>query len=104
MKLSPGVRAMPLATAIPTIPIDAIRQFLTETYVVEEGELNRAPYIVDFSDEHVVAGAGNRIYVRSIPDALNRRFTVCHWRYGGAVGRACPGAPANPVASASRIV
>ncbi len=68
LKLSPRVRATPIGDAIPTIPIDAIKQFLTKPRVVGEDELEKAPYVVGIADEHIVGGAGNRVYVRSIEE------------------------------------
>jgi hypothetical protein len=75
-KLSPSVRAQPLDTAIPTIPIDAIAQFLTRPYVMEEGELERAPYVVHFLDDHIIGGAGISFYARSIEEAEPVRYTL----------------------------
>lgn len=76
VKLSPTVRSTPLDTAIPAIPIDAIRQFLTNPYVVDAGELDQAPYIVAHAGEHIIGGAGNRVYVRAIPNEDQQRFDV----------------------------
>jgi hypothetical protein len=70
------VRSTPLDTAIPAIPIDAIRQFLTQPYVVDEGELDQAPYIVAHAGEHIIGGAGNRVYVRAIQSDDQQRFDV----------------------------
>ena len=68
VKLSPQIRVEDLGAAIPTIPLDAIQQFLTKPLVVDEGELEKAPYIVQNGDEHVIAGGGDRTYVRGIDD------------------------------------
>lgn len=67
LRLSPRVRITPLEHAIPLIPMNAVRQFLTRPKVVGAGELEAAPYLVDFVDEHIVGGAGDRIYVRGLP-------------------------------------
>lgn len=75
-KLSPSIRATPLDTAIPTIPIDAIAQFLTRPYVMEEGELDKAPYVVHFLDDHIVGGAGINFYARSIEQQQPTRYTL----------------------------
>jgi hypothetical protein len=66
-RLSPEVRRTPLDGAIPAIPIDAIKQFLSRQYVADAGELDAAPYLVDFVDEHIVGAAGDAIYVRGLP-------------------------------------
>jgi hypothetical protein len=65
-KLSPEVRATPIDSAIPTIPIDAIAQFLSRPYVVEEGELDDAPYVVHFLDDHIIGGKGISFYAREV--------------------------------------
>ncbi len=64
--MSPRIREESLDNAIPTIPLDAIEPFLTRAIVVEEGELDNAPYVVQGADEHMVTGAGDRVYVRGI--------------------------------------
>lgn len=76
VKLSPQIRSTPWDGAIPTVPIDAIAPFLTRPYVVGEGELDAAPYVVDFADEHILGGAGMRAYVRSIDAAEPQKFDV----------------------------
>jgi hypothetical protein len=76
VKLSPEIRSTPLASAIPAIPVDAVQQFLSRPYVVGRGELADAPYIVAHADEHVIGGAGNRIYVRAIRTDEHTRFDV----------------------------
>ena len=76
IKLSPTAREERIDRAIPAIPIDAIKQFLTQPLVVDEGELEAAPYVVDSADEHLVAGAGNRVYVRGITDTTIGRYNL----------------------------
>ena len=76
VKLSPQMRTTPVAAAIPTIPIDAIYPFLTRPYVVGENELEQAPYIVDFADEHIAGGAGIRVYVRTIENTDHKTYDV----------------------------
>ncbi len=75
-KLSPTARATALDTAIPTIPIDAIAQFLTRPYVMGEGELEHAPYIVHFLDDHIVGGAGISLYARAIEAQEPSRYSI----------------------------
>lgn len=68
-RLSPKVRVEGLDRAIPTIPITAIRPFLTRPRVVTEKELEAAPYILSTADKHLIAGPGHRVYVRGLSDA-----------------------------------
>jgi len=76
VKLSPGLRKERLDRAIPTIPLDAIQQFLSKPLVVGETELEQAPYVVQPADEHVVAGAGDRLYVRGIKEEGKANYSI----------------------------
>lgn len=80
-KLSPQARAERLDKAIPTIPIDAIQQFLTQPLVADETTLSAAAYVVSSADEHLIVGAGDRIYVRGIDAEQGTRYNV--FRPGG---------------------
>jgi hypothetical protein len=82
VKLTPHGRIEPLAKAIPTIPLDAIRPFLSRSLVLSEDDLKTAPYVVAAAGEHIAVGADERIYVRKITAAQPSRFTVV--RPGGA--------------------
>lgn len=74
--ISPRTRESAIEKAIPVIPIDAIAQFLTSPKVVSADDLENAPYIVAMAGEHLVAGAGDRIYVRTIEDPEALAYTV----------------------------
>lgn len=77
VKLSPAIRSYDRGDAIPTIPIDSIKQFLTRPLVVGADEMEGWPYIVSSFDQHLVAGAGNRVYVRGLSSGGdNRRYSV----------------------------
>ena len=82
LKLSPNVRATPWDGAIPTIPVDAIAPFLTRPYVLSQDEADKAPYVVDFADEHILGGPGIKAYVRSIPNDDPSKYEIV--RPGGA--------------------
>lgn len=82
VKLSPRMRREALTRPIPTIPIDAIQQFLTRPRVMSKQELNSAPLIIAFVEEHIVGGAGDAIYVSALEDDYIRDFDVL--RPGGA--------------------
>jgi hypothetical protein len=75
-KLSPRARSERLDKAIPTIPIDAIQQFLTQPLVAEKDQLENAPYVVSSADEHLIVGAGDRVYVRGIEADQGARYQV----------------------------
>lgn len=66
IKLSPRIRVQPLNNAIPTIPFSILKPFLNNTRVVQQGELEKAPFIVAQAGEHVISGAGDTVYVEGI--------------------------------------
>ena len=66
-KLEPRIREEPLDREIPAIPIDAIREFLRSPRLITAEQMVSAPYIVDFTDEHVAAGANDGIFVKNLP-------------------------------------
>ncbi|MCK5663274.1 MAG: LysM peptidoglycan-binding domain-containing protein, partial [Thiotrichaceae bacterium] len=53
--LYPHMRGEDTDAAIAMIPIEDIRPYLNSPKVVNDKELEEAPYIVDFSGEHIVA-------------------------------------------------
>ena len=76
VKLSPRVRVSSLKEAVPTIPIASIAPVLTQPSVADSDEIRRAPYVVGFPDEHIVAGIGDSVYVRRIDGTSNQRFQI----------------------------
>jgi len=44
--------------------------------VVGKKELDSAPYVVEFADEHIMGGAGNRAYVRRIESNKYTNFNI----------------------------
>ena len=74
--LKPRIRTSPLDQAIKLIPTDAIAQFLTSPKVVNDKILENSPYVIDFAGEHMLAGAGDRIYVRSILNPKSLSYTI----------------------------
>lgn len=62
-RLSPRVRERSLES-VATIPLDAIRAFITGPRLVSKEILQGAPYVVSFIDEHLVGGKGTVSYIR----------------------------------------
>lgn len=81
-KLLPCIREINLKQAIKLIPTNEISAFLTSPKVVGKNDLNNAPYVIDLAGEHLIAGAGDRIYVRSVNSPDNVAYTV--YRPGSA--------------------
>ncbi len=63
-KMTPKVRVLTAGEAIDTIRLDKINSFLSRSRVVEEEELKMAPYVVSGGDNHLIVGAGDKVYVR----------------------------------------
>ena len=77
VRLSPSVRTYEKEQAIPTIPIDSIKQFLMRPLVVTDTEMEDWPYVVSSYDEHLISGSGSNIYARGIPeDASGKRYAI----------------------------
>lgn len=74
--LSPRIREESLDEAIPTIPLDAIAQFLTRPRVVTKEELDAAPYIVATSDEHLLATIGANVYARKVDPSVATEYAI----------------------------
>lgn len=66
-RLEPKVRERPLEEAIPSIPADAIQQFLTRPRVVSLDELHSAPYILGNYEGRLISAAGNDVFARGFP-------------------------------------
>jgi hypothetical protein len=76
VKLSPRVRVTPLKMPVPTIPLGSIQPFLSRPYVLDKAQIDAAPYVVDFPDEHIVAGLNDSVYVRSLFGAEGTRYSI----------------------------
>lgn len=75
-KLSPKMRSTELAASIPSIPGDAIRQFLTKPRVVTKEQLESAPRVIGSEDNHLILGEGSRVYIRGELDKERVRFSI----------------------------
>jgi len=64
VRLKPRAYASPIKEAIPTISPDVILPFLTETHIVERGELERAAYVMIGRGDRVAMGSGQEFYAR----------------------------------------
>ncbi len=69
--LSPSPRASKLDHAIPTIPYDAIRQFLDHPSIMTPEEVENAGYIAATDEGRLISGTDHRIYVRGITNVYS---------------------------------
>jgi hypothetical protein len=76
-RLSPRIRSEPLEQAIPTIPFETLRAFLSRPAVLDESQLETLPYIVAHPDG-LMGSAGRDVYVRSTDADPGAVFNVVH--------------------------
>src|SRR5487761_370920 len=76
VKLEPQIRYQPLNQAIPTIPLNSIRQFLSGTRVVSKGELEHAGYLLRSLDGRPAVGSGGEVYARGLKPADGSRYNL----------------------------
>ncbi|MCF7986605.1 MAG: LysM peptidoglycan-binding domain-containing protein [Methylovulum sp.] len=75
-KLQSCIRESSLNQAIKLIPLDKISQFLNSPSVVGANDLNASPYVVALAGEHLIAGAGDKLYVRAITHTQPNTYTI----------------------------
>lgn len=76
VKLSPQVRISKLEHPIPTVPMDAIEQFLLDARVLSQEEINKSAYVMSMEEGRLVAGTGNKVYARGVTDRSTSRFQI----------------------------
>lgn len=76
-RLSPRARATPLSEAIMSIQHDTVAAFLSSGVILEKDQADGLPYLLETRGDHLMASAGNEIYVRGAADDLpNTRYTI----------------------------
>lgn len=76
-RLSPRVRSEPLEEAIPTIPFETLRAFLSRPVVLEESEFDSLPYVFAHP-EGLLGSAGRDVYVRGTDAPPGTVFNLVH--------------------------
>jgi len=78
-RLSPQARVTPLSESVTSIPYEQIAAFLSKGLVLEKNQADGLPYILSTRGDHLIAAAGNDVYVRGGQPAANgTRFSVVH--------------------------
>jgi LysM repeat protein len=77
-RLSPEARETPLTEAITSVSYESISAFLSRGVVVERREVDSLPYLVATKGDHLIAAAGNTVYVRGTDAQPGERFNVVH--------------------------
>ncbi|MDJ0909263.1 MAG: LysM peptidoglycan-binding domain-containing protein [Woeseiaceae bacterium] len=78
-RMSPQARITPLSEAVSSIPYESISAFLTTGTVLEKDEADAMPYLLRTRGDHMIAAAGNEVYVRGAGSARpGSRYSVVH--------------------------
>ena len=77
-RLSPQARVTPLSDAVTSIPYDAVSAFLSTGVVLARDQVKELPYLVATKGDHLVAAAGNTIYVRGTNAQPGETFNIVH--------------------------
>ena len=75
-RLSPEARVTPLTEAITSISYDSISAFLSRGVVIERREVDNLPYLLATKGDHLMAAAGNTVYIRGTSAQPGERFNV----------------------------
>ena len=81
IKLSPAIRESRRVEAIPPIPLDAIRQFLSRPLVLSRDQVDQAGYVIGNEDNRLAVGPGARIYLKGLAPAQGTAVSL--FRLGG---------------------
>jgi len=76
VKLEPQVRITTLERPIPTVPTDAIEQFLLKAQVISPEEAQNSAYVVSMEGERLIGGTGYKLYSRKLQQVPGGRFEV----------------------------
>jgi len=78
-RMSPQARVTPLTQAITSIPFEDVAAFLSSGVVLEKGQADALPYLLETRGDHLIASAGNEVYVRGISgDLPSARYNIVH--------------------------
>jgi LysM repeat protein len=76
--LHPLLREGAPSTPIEVLPRSAIASFLSRPSVLSSEQVKGAPYVLSLRDDHIVAGAGQDVYLSKLAAGLGARFDVLH--------------------------
>ena len=77
-RLSPEARVTPLTEAITAVSYDSVSAFLSRGVVIERNEVGSLPYLLSTKGDHLLAAAGNTIYIRGTNAQPGERFNIVH--------------------------
>ncbi len=78
-RMSPQARVTPLSEAVTSIPFEDVAAFLSSGLVLEKSQADALPYLLETRGDHLIASAGNEVYVRGITgDMPSTRYNIVH--------------------------
>jgi hypothetical protein len=78
-RLSPQARITPLDESVRSIPYEQIAAFLSKGLVLEKNQIEQLPYVLAVRENHLIAAAGNDVYVRGgEPAQPGTRYSLVH--------------------------
>jgi len=78
-RMSPQARVTPLSEAVASIPFESVASFLSSGVILEKSQADALPYLLETRGDHLIASAGNEVYVRGITnDVPSTRYNVIH--------------------------
>ena len=78
-RMSPQARVTPLNEAIASIAYEDVAAFLSSGVILEKDQADALPYLLETRGDHLIASAGNEIYVRGLTEmASGVRYNVIH--------------------------
>ena len=78
-RLSPQARVSPLDESVSSIPYEEISSFISKGLVLEKDQAEQLPYILATREDHLMASAGNQVYIRGGQATQNgTRYSVVH--------------------------
>jgi hypothetical protein len=78
-RMSPQARITPLSQTVTSIPFEDVAAFLSSGVVLEKSQADALPYLLETRGDHLIASAGNEVYVRGITgDMPSARYNIVH--------------------------
>jgi hypothetical protein len=76
-RLSPEARVTPLSEAVTSVSYESIAAFLSTGVVLAKDEVDELPYLLASKGDHLIAAAGNTVYIRrNTDDTPGQRFNI----------------------------
>lgn len=76
-RLSPEARVTPLTEAVTSVSYESIAAFLSTGAVLDQDQIDELPYLLASKGDHLVAAAGNTVYIRrNTDDTPGQRFNI----------------------------